>query len=109
MNTQVSIITYLLIVLSLLSIDLHGQSLTGGIAGKVVDKNGTALDSASLIIVQNGHVKGGSYSDANGYYSIKPITEGAYNLIIEFKNFKKTITNTIIKASKTGSRDNCGE
>lgn len=79
---------------------LFAQS--GTLKGRVTDKEtGDAIPFVNIILESGGRQIGGSASDFDGYYTIKPITPGKYNLKASFVGYKPlTVTNIVINSDK---------
>jgi hypothetical protein len=71
------------------------------IRGRVVDKeNGDPLPYVNVVIEQNNVQVGGSVTDINGNYLIKPITPGTYNIKASFVGFKTAqVTNIPLRSA----------
>ncbi len=84
---------------------LHAQQ--GALKGKVVDKDTKEpIPFANIILVNNGTQVGGTTSDFDGNYTIKPIPPGKYDLKATFIGYKTVITQGItIAADKTRFHD----
>jgi hypothetical protein len=73
----------------LLSIGAFGQaSNVGEIFGRIVDEKKQPLDFASVRALEGGVVKGGSNTDQNGNYRIKPLSPGKYNVIVSYVGYQ---------------------
>ena len=65
--------------LILISAKLIAQ--TGEITGRVTDKDSKeGVSFATVVLLQNGAEKGGAITDFDGYYSIKPVDPGTYDI-----------------------------
>lgn len=65
------------------------KSTTSAIRGRVVDKaNGDPLPFVNVIIEQNNVQAGGSATDLDGNYIIKPISPGTYTVKASFIGYK---------------------
>lgn len=77
---------------------LHAQQ--GALQGKVVDKDTKEpVPFANIILDNNGTQVGGTTSDFDGNYTIKPIPPGKYNLKATFVGYKTVITQGITIAA----------
>jgi len=76
---------------------------SGTITGKVTDaEEGEALESATVRLMQDGALKGGAYSDANGVYTINNVGVGNYTLVFTYVSYEPdTIKDVIVAAGKT--------
>ncbi|MBL1279011.1 MAG: TonB-dependent receptor [Fluviicola sp.] len=74
-------------------------SQTGAIEGKI-----TAADSAGtfpgvLVHLQKQNI--GATTNGNGYYSIKNVSVGEYNLVVSYTGYEKIITPITVKENET--------
>lgn len=74
------------------------------ITGRILDEQGEVLDYASVVAVQDGIVKGGAKTDRNGYYKIKPLSPGMYELRVNYVGYKTAIVSEIIVSDEKGAR-----
>ena len=56
--------------------------LAQGISGQVVDEKKEPILNAMLPVYKDGILKGGSVTDIDGYYVIKPLQPGKYTLLV---------------------------
>ncbi len=95
--------TLLLMLIASIS---FGQSLTGGVAGKVINEQGKPMDYASVQAIEGGIVKGGSYTDEDGFYSIKPLSAGTYTIKVTYLGYPSVkLENVLVAPSKTAKRN----
>ncbi len=73
----------------LLSTVLTTQALaqTGGIEGVVKDEQGELLLSASVQVTEGGIVKGGTATDLDGKFLVKPLNAGLYDVKVSFVGY----------------------
>ena len=76
---------------------------TGTLQGKVIDKNTKEeLPFVNIVLEVDGYQEGGSSSDINGKYVIKPITPGKYDIRASFVGYKDVLVRGIqINANQT--------
>ncbi|HIA06608.1 MAG TPA: hypothetical protein EYN71_07910 [Flavobacteriales bacterium] len=61
----------------------------GALKGKIQDKEtGEAIPFANIIAERGGKLAGGTTSDFDGYYTIKPLPPGLYDLKVSFVGYK---------------------
>lgn len=91
----------LLLTLGLiLTTGLMLQAQQGALQGKVIDKDTKEpIPFANIILDNNGTQVGGTTSDFDGNYTIKPIPPGKYDLKATFVGFKTVITQGITIAA----------
>jgi len=79
----------------------HVKGDAAAIRGRVVDKeNGDPLPYVMVVVEQNNAQVGGSTTDINGNYLIKPITPGTYNIKASFLGYKTAqITNIPLRSA----------
>jgi outer membrane receptor protein involved in Fe transport len=83
--------------------DIIGQSGTGGLKGKISDKDkGEALPFVNIVLLKNGANAGGGVTDFSGEYSIKPLEPGVYTIKVSSVGYgSKNIEGVVVKANKT--------
>ncbi|MEZ5015554.1 MAG: von Willebrand factor type A domain-containing protein [Flavipsychrobacter sp.] len=89
----------LLILMMGITIPLMVNGQTGEISGKVVDNNGEPAISATVQALEGGIVKGGTVTDYDGNYVLKPLLPGKYTVKVYYIGFKTTVTENIIVSS----------
>lgn len=91
----------LLLTLGLiLTTGLMLQAQQGSLQGKVIDKDTKEpIPFANIILDNNGTQTGGTTSDFDGNYTIKPIPPGKYDLKATFVGYKTVITQGITIAA----------
>lgn len=75
------------------TVDMNDSSVqmdTCSIQGKVLDENRMPIEYASVVIMEGGVVKGGTKTDKNGNYLIRPLQKGKYDLKVTFIGYKET-------------------
>lgn len=86
----------------LLASNLMLYSQSGTLKGKIIDKGtNEPIPFANVVIESAGRQVGGSTSDFDGNYTIKPITPGKYDLKATFVGYKPLlIKNIVINSDK---------
>lgn len=97
------IIGYLLcLVLMLTEYTVSAQE----IAGRVIDEKKEPLPSAVIQVYQGNVLKGGSVTDYDGYYSVKPLQPGTYNVLALFSGYDSVVAvNVVVKAGEIKTLD----
>lgn len=74
------------------------------ILGTVTDKKKEPITNASVSVKQGGILKGGTLTDIDGKYSIKPLDPGYYDVTVSYLGYQTTtITRVVVTANeKTG-------
>lgn len=92
---------FLSFLLSFITVALFAQS--GEISGKLIDENGQAIPFANISIVVSGVPSGvGSTTDFDGFYSIKPLSPGQYDVKFTFIGYTSVIkSGVVVKNDKT--------
>lgn len=80
---------------------VYAQSDAGKIKGKVTDETGAPVEYATVVIIQNGVIKGGANTDENGEYSIAPVSPGTYEVTASFAGNKIVASGIQVAANKT--------
>lgn len=82
-------------LLSVLSTFIFAQS--GEISGKVTDENGEGIPFANVAIVENGIPIGmGATTDFDGFYSIKPLNPGRYDVKFSYLGYTSIIKSQVV-------------
>ena len=86
--------------ISLITTSVFAQS--GTLKGKITDKNtGESLPFVSIVVERNGSQAGGTSSDFDGQYTIKPLDPGTYTIKVSSVGFKQIeVTGVIISSNK---------
>ena len=83
-----------------MSITAFSQVGQGSLQGKIVDgETGEPLPFANVAVEQNGNPAGGSTTDFDGKFSIKPLSPGKYNLIASYVGYQKVQINNVVISS----------
>lgn len=90
-----------LIVSLVFCVSVFAQSDAGKIKGKVTDDSGAPVEFATVVILQNGIIKGGANTDENGEYSIAPVFPGSYEVRASFAGNTIVATGITVAANKT--------
>lgn len=81
----------------LLTVNIMVFSQSGALKGKIVDKEtNEPIPFANVIIEMGGKQAGGSTTDFDGNFTIKPITPGKYDLKATFVGYKPVLVRGII-------------
>jgi len=75
---------------------------TGEVAGTVIDEKKVPIIGATVQIFQGGINKGGAVTDFDGFYIIKPLDPGVYNLVISYLGYTQV---TVEKMNVTAGRN----
>ncbi len=70
------------------------------IYGRITDEKGQGLEYATVMILQDGVIKGRAKTDFNGYYTIYPLLKGSYNLKVSYIGMETEEMNEIPLSSK---------
>ncbi len=82
---------------------VFAQSDGGKIKGTVKDETGAPVEFASVVIVSNGIMKGGTNTDENGEYSFANVEPGLYEVRASFAGNNIVASGINVGASKTVS------
>src|SRR5437899_2234632 len=86
-------ISIFVLILSLMAV---GQTNRGGISGTVTDSNGAAVPNAKVTITDIGRNQAKTVStSADGSYSVSSLDPVEYRVLVEAKNFKKSIVQNV--------------
>ncbi len=94
------IISIVLSILLSFSYNIHAQ--TGTLKGRVIDaETKEPIPFANVVIEMGGAQKGGSATDFDGYYTIKPINPGTYSVKVLYVGYQsKQVNGVVIIADK---------
>ncbi len=92
---------YLALVL-VISSYLSASAQSGALKGRVLDGvTGEPLPFANVIVELNGTQAGGSQTDFDGNYTIKPLTPGRYDIKVSYVGFTSAkITGVLVSSDK---------
>lgn len=82
---------------------VFAQSDGGKIKGTVKDETGEPVEFATVVIISNGIIKGGTNTDENGEYSFANVEPGTYEVTASFAGNKIVASGINVGASKTVS------
>lgn len=77
-----------------------GQS-DGKIKGTVTDETGAPVEFATVVILQNGVIKGGANTNEKGEFSIAPVSPGTYEVRASFAGNTINASGLEVAANKT--------
>ena len=80
---------------------------SGTLKGKITDKNtGETLPFVNVVVERNGSQNGGTATDFDGEYSIKPLDPGTYTIKASFIGYTAVeITGVIVSSNKITFQD----
>ena len=107
MNNMVKKTTLVIaLALSLFSFSF-AQTQFGTLKGRVTDaESGEPLPFSNVVIMLNGIQKGGASTDIDGYYTIKPIPPGTYDVHATYVGYQEVvIKGYIIGSNKVSFQD----
>ncbi len=80
------------------------QHQTGSITGTVFDEKKEPMYGAVIEVVQNGIVRGGTTSDIDGNFVIKPLNPGPYDMRVKMMLYKtEIVSNLVVSPEKSTS------
>ena len=79
----------------------------GSLKGKITDKNtGEPIPFANVVAEKNGNLVSGVTTDFDGFYTIKPLDPGNYNLKVSFVGYgQTTLEGIVVSSNKISFRD----
>ncbi len=87
-------LTYTLIATIITAFGAFAQ--TGELSGRVIDDKSNGVPFANVVLEQNGAFTGlGTTTDFDGFYTIKPIDPGKYDVKFSYLGYKTTIINDV--------------
>lgn len=88
---------------------LHFSSFAqnGALKGKILDKtNGEPIPFVNIIAERGGRLAGGTTTDFDGYYTIKPLSPGIYDVKVSYVGYNPIlISGVIVKPDKITFQD----
>ena len=86
-----------MLIISIVLTGVLAFAQDGSIKGKVMDKEtGEAIPFANIIAESGGKQFGGATSDFDGYYTIKPLAPGKYDVKVTFVGYQSTLLPDIV-------------
>jgi len=94
---------YVVIAILLASVTIATAQSGGGIKGKVVDKaTREGVPFAVVTVTLNGVTSGGTQTDINGEFHIKPLNAGVYVVKVQYTGYQtQEITGVVVSDLKT--------
>jgi len=83
-------------ILTLLSALISFPSLAQEIAGRVIDEKKESKASAVIQVYTGGILKGGTVTDYDGNYNIKPLEPGYYDVLVIYSGYDSMFTNKVL-------------
>ena len=92
MLNKAFIISLIMLIISNIS---FAQS--GSLKGKIIDKStGEPIPFANVIAERGGNMAGGGTSDFDGYYTIKPLLPGKYDVKVTYIGYNSVLMSGVI-------------
>ena len=86
-------------VITLLSALISFHSMAQEIAGRVLDEKKEPVTSAVIQVFTGGILKGGTVTDYDGNYLIKPLEPGYYDVLVIYSGYDSIFTNKVLVSS----------
>jgi len=83
-------------IFTLLSALISFPSLAQEIAGRVIDEKKESKASAVIQVYTGGILKGGTVTDYDGNYNIKPLEPGYYDVLVIYSGYDSMFTNKVL-------------
>lgn len=100
------ILSILFLALLGLVYSVQAQVGQGGIKGKVVDEKGEPIPFANVVAKQKGNIISGTQTDFDGFFTIKPLQPGNYDVESSFIGYQSVLTNgVVVKGDKLTFQD----
>jgi hypothetical protein len=75
---------------------LSGSAMAQEIGGRVLDEKNEPMISAVVQVYTGGILKGGTITDIDGEYTIKPLDPGYYDVLVIYTNYDSIFTNKVV-------------
>jgi len=95
-----------LLLLVLAGISGVAMAQTSGIQGTLTDEKGNPLPSAQVTVTQGGIQRGGTVTNFDGEYTVKPLDAGRYDVTFKWQNFQQSITGVIVNTDAISTVNN---
>jgi len=77
-------------------IALSGTAMAQEIAGRVLDEKKEPMLNAVVQVYTGGILKGGTVTDFDGNYTIKPLDPGFYDVLVMYQGYDSIITTKVV-------------
>ena len=77
----------------------YAQTQSGELSGKITDDKGEPLYNANIVVKKNGVFISGAATDFDGFYNIKPLAPGNYDVEISSLGFAKSVRTGVVVSS----------
>ncbi len=71
-----------------------------GIKGQLKDEKGNPVVNANVEVSEGGIIKGRDMTDFDGYYTVKPLNGGRYDVTFSYLGFKRIYTDVSVAADQ---------
>lgn len=83
-------------MLMLFAAALFAQTQSGELSGKVTDESGEPIIGGNVVVKKNGVYFANAQTDFDGFYTIKPLPPGKYDVEISYVGNAKFISNGLV-------------
>jgi len=91
-NYTPGFITGVMLILLLQTSSIYAQ----GIKGRVLDEKKEQVVNAAVSVYQDGVQKGFTVTDYDGYYTVKPIVGGLYDVLIFYPGYDSSLQKQVL-------------
>jgi hypothetical protein len=96
-------VRYIYMLAAFLFVSFGRNSAAGRIARKGYRWQGEGVAFATVVLEQNGAIKGGAQTDFDGFYSIKPVPPGKYDVRVTYVGYQPSLTQGVVIAADKSS------
>lgn len=96
-------VRYIYMLAAFLFVSFAAIAQQGELQGKVTDGKGEGVAFATVVLEQNGAIKGGAQTDFDGFYSIKPVPPGKYDVRVTYVGYQPSLTQGVVIAADKSS------
>lgn len=97
MQDMTSFLRFLMVVI-ITAVSGHAiaQGTSGAIQGTIIDDKGEPVMNAAVQVLRGGISKGGTVTDFDGNYTVKPLEPGRYDVKVNYVGYKQSIIKDVL-------------
>ncbi len=85
---------------------ISGSVFAQGIAGKVIDEKKEPMINATVQVYQGGILKGGIVTDFDGFYVVKPLDPGYYDVLVLYAGYDSIMIKGVVVTGGNNTTQN---
>lgn len=87
--------TVFFVWLMMMAVPVVAQTQSGELSGRITDEKGQGIPFANVAVKRNGVLITGATTDFDGYYTIKPLDPGKYDVEVTVVGYSTSLTRDI--------------